>query len=355
LAAIASLPLHRTVRILNLCGDQERIITLSEMRKLLPREVELVPGPGCAASLCPQDDLHQALALVERHDLTLLVEENLLRMPLDRVGDAVGSLYDAAREGADIWGVEGPVRAVQAARERPRREFVYFAAGFETLVVPLAGMILDGLPDNLSILLCGRRAEPVVEALLADGSNAIDALLLPGNRCALTGLFEWDRVAREYRKPAAVAGYSTVGILTALHALLLQHINGAARVDNFYRVMVRPEGNRMAVDQLDRVFERDVGGWRGMGVVADTAFRLRRAYDGINADKRFGDYRDEIGNVHGMPRSCSCGEILGGRQMPVRCPHFATACSPLYPVGPCMASTDGTCFLHRSDRTAAAQ
>lgn len=350
LAAIQDLPLPGAVRIFNLCGDQERVIALSAMRRLLPSQVQLVSGPGCAASLCPEADLYQALRLVHEHPVTLLLSDNLLRLPLSRPAGGVQSLFEAQQRGADIRQVSAPVEAVMLARAQPERDMVLFVAGFETILAPLAGMVLEGLPANLSILLCGRRVEPLVEQVLSHQAGAFDALLLPGNRCALTGTAEWDRLSTGFRKPAAIAGYTTANILAAVLALLRQHCDAEARVDNLYRTLVRPEGNAIARDQLDRVFELVGGDWRGLGEVDGTAFRLRRAYDVINADARYPDYRVELDRPGtGLPEGCECASVMLGRKDPGECPHFSVRCSRSTPYGPCMASEDAACFLNGAD------
>ena len=295
LRAIAALPLTEPVRVLNLCGDHERVISLSDMRRMLPREVELVPGPGCAASVCPEDDLRLALRLVEHHDVTLMVSDNLLRQPLEVTGARTRSLYRAMQDGADVQVVEAPIEAVVAARDEPDRERVLFVAGFETMLAPLAGLVIDGLPPNLSLLLCGRRAEPLVEQLLAANADDFDALLLPGTRCALTGTESWERLSQRYGKPAAVAGYSSLNILSALHAVLQQHTCGIARVDNCYQSLAKPGGNALARDRLDRVFECVDGCWRGFGAIGGTGFRLRRTYDNCNARVRFAAADEQAG------------------------------------------------------------
>ena len=349
LAAIEALPLARSVRIFNLCGDQERVIVLSGMRRAMPRKVELVSGPGCAASICPEADVYQALRLTECHPLTLLVGENLLRLPLNRDVGGRRSLLDAQQHGADVRVVSAPVQAVMVARAEPERDVVFFVAGFESLLAPLAGVVLEGMPDNLSILLCGRRVEPLVEQVLNGEAADIDALLLPGNRCAVTGTQGWERVSADYRRPAAVAGYTYSNILSAVHAVLQQHCNGEARVDNFYRGLVRPDGNPLARDQIDRVFELVSGDWRGLGEVQGTAFRMRRTYDVFNADRRFPDYRGElISEAGGMPDGCECAAVALGRKLPLDCPLFLVRCTPQQPYGPCMASDDGACYLQRA-------
>lgn len=250
--------------------------------------------------------------------------------------------------GADIVPVAAPIEAVLAARADPQRDMVFFVSGFETLLAPLAGMVLDGLPDNLSLLLCGRRAEPLIGDWLAANADRFDALLLPGNRCALTGTADWDRLSRTHAKPAAVAGYTAGNILSAVHAVLQQLSTGTAEVVNFYRTLARPEGSALARDQLERVFEPYAGDWRGFGVVDGTGFRLRHAYDVINADCRHPNYRGLLqaaGNA--MPDGCECAAVLAGDKAPSACPLFASRCNPDTPFGPCMASEDGTCFLHR--------
>lgn len=294
IGAIAAMRLPRPMRVLCLSVHQERVLETAEMRRLLDGRVDLVRGLGSIAGACPLHDIYQAMRLAERHAVTLLVDERMMSVPLIVPRDGPVSLLDAMRQGADIHAVQTPIEAVAAAREQPQREMVLFAAGFETLLAPLAGMVIDGLPENLSILLCGRRAEPLVEHLLSTDSSAFDALLLPGNRCALTGTEYWDHLSGTYRKPAVVAGYWMENIVGALHALLHQFVAGSARVENHYRALAHPGGDMLARDQLDRVFELVAGIWRGIGPIDAGGFRLRNTYRDINADHRFPDYRGEL-------------------------------------------------------------
>ena len=350
LAAIEALPLSGPVRILNLCGDQERVISLAGMRGVLPDRVKLLSGPGCAASICPEADLYQAIQLVQRDSATLLVPENMLQLPLGRHVFGPRTLLEAKLKGADVRVVSAPVEAALIAQAEPQREMVFFAAGFETLLAPLAGMVLEGLPGNLSVLLCGRRVEPLLEQRLSRGNAGFEALLLPGHRCAITGTSVWDDMTRAFQTPAAVAGYTNTSILAAIHAVLRQICVGEARVDNCYQVMVRQQGDAMALDSLYRVFDVVDGVWRGVGRVKKTAFRLRHAYDVVNADSRHPDYRGELQqSSEQMPDGCECAAVLLGQQEPADCRQFAVSCRIDSPYGPCMASEDGTCYL-RSDR-----
>lgn len=347
LADIAALPLDHPVRVLNMSGNQERVIAMSGMRAALPEQIKLLSGPGCAASICPEADLYQAIQLVEHHAVTLLVADNLLQVPLGGRSPTASSLAQAQSAGADVRIVTAPIEAVMLAQAEPQREMVFFAAGFETLMAPLAGMVLDGLPDNLSVLLCGRRVAPLLEELLHRPDPGFDAVLLPGNRCALIGTGDWERMSREYQVPAAVAGYTSSGILAAIHAVLKLHCSGQARVENCYQQVARPDGNAIALDHMDRVFSVAEGHWRGVGMVSNTAYGLRHAYACNDANHRYPDYREGYrGQAGEMPRGCECASVLMGHKRPQECRSFAVGCRADSPYGPCMAAEEGTCFVN---------
>lgn len=351
LHAIASLPGGRRVCLMHVCGHQERVITLSDMRRQLPDHVDIVSGPGCAASLAPPGELVQALRLAQCEGVTLLVQDNLMRVPLapGAAGFLPGSLRAAAAEGLDIREISAPIEAVVAAQAEPGREMVMFVAGFETLLAPLAGMILEGLPANLSILLCGRRAVPLVDNALRDSPVRVDGLILPGNRCALTGIEAWEGVADRHRLPAAVAGYTPGAILSAIHAVLARVARGASGIDNCYRSLVRPGGYLESRARLAQVFAVVAGEWRGLGQVPDSAYRLRPAFADVDANRRYPDHRPpDLGADDALPADCHCDAVSLGHVLPVACRHFALRCTPMAPVGPCMASEDAACFIRRN-------
>ena len=47
LEKIRALPLSGRVRLMNVCGGHERSISMAGLRKALPSQIELLPGPGC--------------------------------------------------------------------------------------------------------------------------------------------------------------------------------------------------------------------------------------------------------------------------------------------------------------------
>ena len=343
-AAISAMPLPGTVRILNLSSDHEKTINLIGLRRALPQGVRLLAGPGSAACACPQDDLFQAIQLARRHDLTLYALPALYDTVINAPKPGPRSLREAAADGADVRVASAPMEAVMAARDRPDREVVLFLAGFETLLGPLAGMVLEGLPPNLSLLLCGRRVDALLEDSVAREGPWFEAMLLPGNRCAVTGTRDWEGVSARLHLPAVVTGYTLAGLLGAVHAVLSQTVEGAARVDNLYRALVRPDGNPMLRDAMERVFELADGGWRGLGRFASSAYRLRQAYASQDADQRYPSYRGEMDSSPGdLPADCDCAAVLLGRKEPDECRHYQLGCRIATPHGPCMSSPEGVC------------
>jgi hydrogenase expression/formation protein HypD len=351
LAAINALPLPERVRILHLSGDQERAISQSQLRRLLPPQVELLAGPGCAATVCPSEDIQQAVQLAMVQGVTLLTDEALLRIPGPIGADVPRSLAEAQATGADIRTVSAPIEAVVLAREMPGREVVLFLAGFETLLVPLAGQLLEGLPENLSLLLCGRRVESLLEESAWSPLADFDALILPGNHCALLGVAGWERLAAALGKPAVVAGYSASGLLVALEALLAMVAEGGHGVINRFQSLARDRANPAAEACLSQVFERVGGRWRGNDRVIASAYRLRPAFARHDADRRFPNYRPQVGVGQDFDRGCQCRAVTYSGLAPTACAAFRGTCRPGRPVGPCMASVDGTC---RIQSTAAA-
>ena len=45
---IRDLDVKENVRLMNVCGGHERSISMAGLRSLLPPNIRLIPGPGCA-------------------------------------------------------------------------------------------------------------------------------------------------------------------------------------------------------------------------------------------------------------------------------------------------------------------
>ncbi len=70
-------------------------------------------------------------------------------------------------------------------------------------------MLVEGVPDNLFVLLSGRLTWPAVAMLLDSGEAGFDALIAPGHVATVMGPEEWQFVVDRHHMPAAIAGFTT--------------------------------------------------------------------------------------------------------------------------------------------------
>lgn len=346
LERIHALALPPRVRIMNVCGGHERAITLAGLRNALPPAIELIPGPGCPVCICPEEDIYQAIQLALHGDVILAAFGDLLRVPVNPAKGEVRSLEQARAAGAAVRPVASPLEVLALAQAQPQRQVVFFAAGFETTTAPVASLLLQGVPDNLSILLCGRLTWPAVALLLGSGTPGFDALVAPGHVATVMGPEEWQFVVDEHRIPAAVAGFTPESLLAAFYSVLRQLIERRPFLDNCYPELVRPGGNPTAKAHLHESLEIEDANWRGIGTIPASGYALRGEYGNHDARLRFPDFNDPQRPRAGrMPPGCGCAEVVLGRLYPDRCRLYGAACTPRHPVGPCMVSDEGACRI----------
>lgn len=346
LERIRGLDLPPQIRIMNVCGGHERSITQAGLRDALPDRIELIPGPGCPVCVCPEEDVYQAIQLALQEDLTLATFGDMLRVPVNVRKGEVRSLEQARAAGADVVPVASPQEVVALARANPERRVVFFAAGFETTTAPVAAMMAQGVPDNLLLLLSGRRTWPAVSMLLNSGEVGFDALIAPGHVGTVMGPEEWEFVVTGHKVPAAMAGFDSTSLLAALYSVLRQLQDGRPFLDNCYPSVVQPGGNPMARKCLDDVMEVTDATWRGIGTIPGSGFALRPEFAAHDARKILPDHGDDARRRIGeMPAGCDCAKVVLGRIYPDQCRIFGAPCTPGNPVGPCMVSDEGACRI----------
>jgi hydrogenase expression/formation protein HypD len=346
LARIRSLRLSRKVKILNVCGGHERAITAAGIRGVLPPEIELIPGPGCPVCVCPEEDVYEAIQLALHERVTLLAFGDMLRVPVNVPRSEPRTLEQARAAGADVRPVAGPAEAVRIAENTAGRPVVLFAAGFETTTAPVAAMLAQGAPDNLKVLLSGRRTWPAVELLLESDDVSFDALIAPGHVSTIMGPEEWEPVAVRYGVPAAIAGFRADSLLAAILSVLEQLLAGAPALANCYPGAVRAGGNGQARRLLGEVMDVVDAKWRGIGVIPASGYTLSAPYAARDARGALPSYRDVARRRVGeMPPGCDCARVVLGRLYPDQCRLYGRACTPRTPVGPCMVSDEGACRI----------
>jgi hydrogenase expression/formation protein HypD len=147
-----------------------------------------------------------------------------------------------------------------------------------------------------------------------------------------------------------VAGFEPAQILRGLTVILEQLLEGRPAAVSVYPA-VSAGGNAAARRLLEEVFVAADVPWRGLGVIGQSGLVLREEYASYDAAQRFNLPQVEGRELPG----CRCGDVIGGRLLPVDCPLFARHCTPRDPLGPCMVSSEGACAASfKYDRQAVA-
>jgi len=106
--------------------------------------------------------------------------------------------------------------------------------------------------------------------------------------------------------------------------------------------VVKREGNRVARDLVDKVFEVCDRKWRGVGMIPKSGYRLREELRDHDAERIF-----EVQEIDTEePSICISGLVLQGVKKPHDCPAFGTLCTPLHPLGATMVSAEGACAAY---------
>jgi len=324
------------VKLCHVCGTHEWTVTHFGLRSLLPKNIEVIAGPGCPVCVLPAAEIDEATELALR-GVTITTFGDVLRVPGSKL-----SLSEARSKGGDIRVVYGVGDAVKMAKEEPDREFVFFAIGFETTAPSTANEVLKGPPENLSFLVSHRLIPPAMELLLGVGDLHIDGFIAPGHVSTIIGLKPYEVFPSAYHMPVVVAGFEPLDVLLAVDMLLQQLSGGVAELANEYGRAVRLEGNVKALRLVDRVFDVVDGRWRGLGRLPSSALALKGEFAEWDARKKYG-VRIEVGKD--VLPGCLCHLVMVGKVRPSECPLFMKECRPESPVGACMVSAEGSCRI----------
>lgn len=343
---INALPLNNTIRIMNVCGGHERSLNQAGLRSLLPKYIELIPGPGCPVCVCPEEAISMAIELALNESVAIVTFGDMLRVPINRTQkSSPRSLEQARSAGGNIRAVASPIEARKLALNHPDRDVIFFVAGFETTTAPLAALISEGIPDNLFFLLAARRTWPAVAKLLDSGTPGFDALIAPGHVSTVMGSDEWRFVAEQHQLPVAVAGFEAASLLEAIYSVTCQYLNSEAMLINCYPDVVTAGGNRVAKKMMGQTLEIIDAPWRGIGTIMASGYSLNKNYQTHDARLRYSQHEMTDTSQNEMPPGCDCTQVVLGKRYPDQCRLYGTACTPSTPIGPCMVSDEGACRI----------
>jgi hydrogenase expression/formation protein HypD len=325
------------VNLMEVCGTHTMVIFKQGLKGMLPKNINLLSGPGCPVCVTSQEDMDKAIDLAKNRNVIIMTFGDMLRVP-----GTNSSLEEEKGNGADIRIIYSPHEALRVARENPAKKVVFLAIGFETTSPLIAASLLDARKEkieNFFILSTHKLIPPAMEVLLKSKEVRIDGFICPGHVSVTIGSNAYRFIAQEYNVPCVITGFEPVDVLQSIFMLFNQIREKKAEVEIEYFRAVRPEGNRIAQELVLEVFEVSDVTWRGLGTIPKSGLRLRKEFSGFDAEKEF---RPKTKKSKENP-DCACGQVLRGVRRPTECKLYRRICNPEHPYGPCMVSSEGTC------------
>jgi hydrogenase expression/formation protein HypD len=330
----------RSWTLMEICGGQTHAFLHHGLDDMLPKQIELVHGPGCPVCVTPLEQIDRAIAIAARPDVIFTSYGDMLRVP----GSTV-DLFTIRAKGGDVRVVYSPLEAVELAAKNPDKQVVFFAIGFETTAPPNAMAALQAKQrgiSNFSALVSHVRVPPAMEALLGLHTNRVQGFLAAGHVCAVMGYHEYPAIAEKYHVPIVVTGFEPVDLLRGVLRAVKQLEAGKAEVENAYGRAVTFEGNQPAQRMIDTVFTPVDRKWRGIGLIPQSGWGLRPEFADYDAETKFA-----VGEIITQESPlCIAGEILQGMKKPMQCAAYGKQCTPQTPLGAPMVSAEGACAAY---------
>lgn len=328
---------------MHVCGSHEWTMSHYGLRALLPDSLEVRAGPGCPVCITPAADIDSAVKL-SLEGITIITYGDMSRSK----GSKGLSVMDTRSMGGNVILAYSIHDAIAHARKEPDKEFVFFAAGFDTTAPPTAYEVLKGLPKNLSFIISYRYMPPLVGAILKSSVLGIDGVINAGHSSTITGMKPYYSYFLETRKPQVFCGFEPIDVLFGILALLKQIRERRPRLENEYTRSVTWEGNIIAQNNLDKVFDLEDGYVRGVAVIPCSGFVFKDKYKELDAYQRWGLRRKDSNEqfIHGA----RCGEVILGLCDPPECPLYMKECTTQDPKGPTMISFEGSCRIWAEHR-----
>jgi hydrogenase expression/formation protein HypD len=326
--------------IMEVCGGQTHAIIRYGIDELLPKNINLIHGPGCPVCVTSLELIDKSIEIASKTNVIFCSFGDMLRVPGSKK-----DLLTVKAEGGDVRILYSPLDALKIAADNPDKEIVFFAVGFETTAPANAAAVYRanklGL-INFSILVSHVLVPPAMEAILSSGNNRIQGFLAAGHVCTVMGYNEYYPIAEKYRVPIVVTGFEPLDILQGIYMCVKQLEEGRFEVENQYARAVKQEGNIKAQEIIRKVFKIGTRKWRGIGEIPNSGLVLQDEFTAYDASLKF-NLADMIVEE---PGECISGLILQGIKKPNECAAFGKLCNPEHPLGATMVSSEGACSAY---------
>src|SRR5436853_5773831 len=234
---IAKLSGDQPLKLMEVCGGHTHTIYKHGIEDVLPRNIDLIHGPGCPVCVLPMGRIDDAIAIARTDGVIFTTFGDMMRVPGSK-----GSLLDAKADGADVRFVYSPLDAYKIAHQNPDRQVVFFAIGFETTAPSTAVTLLRAKAENITnfSVFCNHvTIIPAMKAILDSPDLRLDGFIGPGHVTMVIGMRPYTFVARDHRKPVVISGFEPLDIIQSVQMIVKQLHQGRADVQTQYSGVVR--------------------------------------------------------------------------------------------------------------------
>ncbi len=329
----------KPIRLMEVCGGHTMSIQKFGLPFLLPDTVELVSGPGCPVCVTSREYIDRAVAYSRVEDVIITTYGDLIRVP-----GSSSTLEKEKASGADIRIVYSILDAMLIAKENKNNRVVFLGIGFETTAPSSAAGILKASTaalNNFFVYSAHKVMPPAMETLIDEGIQ-IDGYVGPGHVSTITGKGIYENIPAKFNMGVVISGFEPVDLMQSIFMLVKQFETNDPKVEIQYSRVVKPEGNVVAQQMLEEIFEFRDDWWRGLGILKNSGLQIRSKYEKYDAEKMVSVEVEETIE----PKGCICGLILRGEKKPKDCGLFGKICTPSDPVGACMVSSEGSCHAY---------
>src|SRR5205085_11112741 len=172
---IGKLSAGQPLKLMEVCGGHTHTIYKHGIEDVLPRNIDLIHGPGCPVCVLPMGRVDDAIAIARTDNVIFTTFGDMMRVP-----GTHGSLLDAKAEGDDVHFVYSPLYALKLSQQNPTRAVVFFAVGFETTAPSTAVTLLraqaEGI-ENFSVFCNHVTIIPAIKAILDSPDLRLDGFI----------------------------------------------------------------------------------------------------------------------------------------------------------------------------------
>jgi hydrogenase expression/formation protein HypD len=334
----------KEIVLMEVCGGHTMAFHRFGLASFLPANIRLISGPGCPVCVSSQHFIDTAIAYSKLPGVIITTYGDMMRVP-----GSVTSLEKERANGSDVRMVYSVLDSLDIAKKNPICNIIFLGIGFETTAPATAAAIIKAKNEkisNFSVLSAHKVMPPVMKALV-EGGIKINGFIAPGHVSAITGTSIYEPLVSGFGLGVVVSGFEPVDMLLAILMLVEQTESGMPKVEVQYQRVVQHDGNKLARQVMNEVFEQGDDQWRGLGVIPESGLKIRELYKEFDSEKTI-----IVGVPESVePKGCICGKILRGLETPLDCPLFERTCTPSAPVGACMVSAEGTCATYYKYRS----